>query len=221
MPVASAAPPMDETTPKARRGRPRTADKDMVTTLILTAALTLFRRQGLASTSIEQIAAAAGASKATIYRHFGNKEALAEAAVAFDGQKVLDVIRQAPIDADGPIERLMQLILAIADFVALPSSADLYRFSISAVPSVPAVGHAFAETGAALQAMLVPHIAAAQQKGLLRPANPERLARQLYDAVISPIWSDALLLEPYVTDPQARSDLVQANWDAFMQGAQS
>jgi AcrR family transcriptional regulator len=202
-----------------RRGRPRAADQNQVTSNILVQALQLFRSQGLAATSVEQVAAAAGASKATIYRHFGNKEALAEVAVAFDGQKVLDTIRLSPIEAEEPLERLMQLILAITDFVALPSSADLYRFSISAVPSVPAVGHAFAKTGAALQAMLVPHIMAAQQQGVLRAANPERMARQLYDAVINPIWSDALLLEPYVTDPRARRELVQENWDAFVQGA--
>jgi AcrR family transcriptional regulator len=216
-PLASKA-PMDEA-PIKRRGRPRTSDRGLVTTLILTSALDLFRRQGLASTSIEQVASAAGASKTTIYRHFGSKEALAEAAVAYDGQKVLETIRQVAIDAEAPLDRLRQLTTAIADFVALPSTADLYRFSISAVPSVPAVGHAFAETGTALQMMMEPLIREAQASGLLRDGNARVLARQLYDAVITPIWGDALLLEPYVRDPEARNALFDLNWDGFMRGA--
>lgn len=94
---------------------------------------------------------------------------------------------------------------AIADFAALPSSTDLYRFSLSAVPTVPAVGRAFAETGAALRAMMLPHLLAAQAAGSLRDCNPHHLVRQLYNAVISPIWNDALLMMDYVSDPKERS----------------
>lgn len=179
----------------------------------------LFRKQGLDATSIEQIAAAASASKTTIYRHFGSKEALAEAAVAFDGHKVLDTISQfESADAD-PLVRLRELSFAIADFTALPSSAELYRFSISAVPKVPALGRAFGDTGAALRALMMPHLVSAQAAGLLRQGDPDSLARQLYDAVVSPIWSDALLMIDYVTDDQKRRAFARENWEAFMRGA--
>lgn len=204
---------------KVRRGRPRAADRDAIPTIILQAALMLFRKQGLEATSIEQIATAASASKATIYRHFGSKEVLAEAAVAFDGQKVLDTIRQFESADPDPLARLRELSFAIAAFAALPSSADLYRFSLSAVPTVPAVGRAFAETGAALRLMMKSHLVDAQAAGLLRQGDPDGLARQLYDAVVSPIWSDALLMMDYVTDDQRRSAITQANWDAFIRGA--
>jgi AcrR family transcriptional regulator len=204
---------------KVRRGRPKTADRDVIPTIILQAALMLFRKQGLEATSIEQIATAASASKTTIYRHFGSKEALIEAAVAFDGQKALETIGQFQSTDPDPLVRLRELTFAIADFAALPSSANLYRFSLSAVPSVPAIGRAFAETGAALRAMMKPHLIEAQAAGLLRQGEPDRLARQLYNVVVGPIWSDALLMMDYVTDERERAAAHEANWDAFMRGA--
>lgn len=204
---------------KPRRGRPKSADRDAIPEVILRAALLLFRQQGLEATSIEQIATAASASKTTIYRHFGSKEALAEAAVAYDGQNVLDTISRFQSTAPDPLVRLRELCFAIADFTALPSSANLYRFSLAAVPSVPSIGRAFAETGDALRALMTPDLVAAQAAGLLRKGEPDLLARQLYDAIVSPIWSDALLMMDYVTDDERRRTVTQANWDAFIRGA--
>ena len=204
---------------KVRRGRPKAADSDAIPTVILQAALLLFRKQGLAATSIEQIAMAASASKTTIYRHFGSKEALAEAAVVLDGEAVIETIKAADSSHPDPLVRLREVTFAIADFTALPSSADLYRFSLSAVPSVPAIGRAFAETGDALRDMMRVHLVAAQADGALRQGDPDQMVRQLYDAVISPVWSDALVMMDYVTDPARRGALVQQNWDAFLRGA--
>jgi TetR/AcrR family transcriptional repressor of mexJK operon len=48
-------------------------------TRILEAATTLFLDQGYGSTSLDQIAAAAGVTKPTVYSHFGSKQGLLEA----------------------------------------------------------------------------------------------------------------------------------------------
>jgi AcrR family transcriptional regulator len=206
---------------KVRRGRPKASESDAILTVILQAALMLFRKQGLAATSIEQIATAASASKTTIYRHFGSKEALAEAAVELDGQNVLEAIRAFDGGDPDPMVRLRDLTFAIADFTALPTSAELYRFSISAVPSVPAIGRAFAQTGDAIRAMMFRHLVAAQVAGTLRKDEPEQMTRQLYDAVVSPIWSDALLAMDYISDPALRRAIMVRNWDAFLRGGQA
>ena len=218
MPVTIASMRAELSGGKVRRGRPKAAESDAILTVILQAALMLFRKQGLAATSVEQIATAASASKTTIYRHFGSKEALAEAAVELDGQNVIVAVRAFDSGDPDPMVRLRDLTFAIADFAALPTSAELYRFSISAVPSVPAIGRAFAETGNALRVMMLPHVVAAQAAGALREGEPEQLVRQLYDAIVSPIWSDALLTMDYVSDPAARREIMQRNWDAFLRG---
>jgi AcrR family transcriptional regulator len=202
-----------------RRGRPKDADKEAIPLIILQAALLLFKKQGFDATSVEQIAAAAGASKTTIYRHFRTKEALAEAAVVHDGENVLETIRALDSTDPDPLVRLRVLTFGIADFAARPGNADLYRLSLAAVPRVPAIGRAFAATGAALRALMRPHVEAAQAAGLLRQGDPDRLARQLYDAVVNPIWGDALLMTPYVHDAAQRGAIMQANWDSFLHGA--
>ena len=70
-----------------KRGRPRSADADVA---ILEAALALTGELGVRTLSMDEIAARAGVSKATIYRRWSSKEAL-----------VLDALRAAigPVDA--------------------------------------------------------------------------------------------------------------------------
>jgi AcrR family transcriptional regulator len=55
---------------------------------ILDAASLLFRRDGFAETSIEEIAARAGLSAGTVYNYFGAKGDLLLALVALDGEEV-------------------------------------------------------------------------------------------------------------------------------------
>ncbi|KZM75325.1 TetR/AcrR family transcriptional regulator [Nocardia terpenica] len=62
------------TTPAARRGRPRSERAREAT---LDATMTLLLERGLAGTGMDAVAAAAGVSKATIYRWWPTKESLA------------------------------------------------------------------------------------------------------------------------------------------------
>jgi AcrR family transcriptional regulator len=63
----------EEPTTQARAGRPRSED---CRNKVLTAADTLFARDGLAKMSVDAIAQLAGVSKATIYRWWPNKSAI-------------------------------------------------------------------------------------------------------------------------------------------------
>jgi AcrR family transcriptional regulator len=60
--------------PAARRGRPRSARAHRA---ILEAARDLIVAEGFAGLRLEHVAARAGVGKATVYRHFASKEALA------------------------------------------------------------------------------------------------------------------------------------------------
>jgi AcrR family transcriptional regulator len=75
--TAADAPPSQP----VRRGRPRSADADVA---ILGAALDLVGEVGVRTLSMDEVAARAGVSKATIYRRWSSKEAL-----------VLDALRAA------------------------------------------------------------------------------------------------------------------------------
>ena len=62
----------------SRRGQARAPGKGR----IASAARRLFARRGYAGTSMADIAAAAGVSKATVFHHFGNKRGLYQALIA-------------------------------------------------------------------------------------------------------------------------------------------
>ena len=61
------------------RGRPRNFDENRV----LTAALEVFRIQGFSATSLDDLTAATGLNRPSLYGAFGNKQALFLAAVKF------------------------------------------------------------------------------------------------------------------------------------------
>src|SRR5580700_11505934 len=60
--------------PHSRRGRPRSEDADRA---ILAAATELLAERGLAGMSMEEVAARAGVGKATVYRRWRSRGALA------------------------------------------------------------------------------------------------------------------------------------------------
>lgn len=90
---ASRPSPAQPATPTRAPGRPKDADKRAA---ILEAAKQLFVQHGYAGVSMDQIAAAAGVSKLTLYSHFGDKDNLFIAAVrTFCEQSVPDAVFQA------------------------------------------------------------------------------------------------------------------------------
>jgi len=61
---------------------------------LVRAAMRLFRRQGYASTGLQQILAESGAPRGSLYHYFPNgKEALGEAAVELAGERVGEMLR--------------------------------------------------------------------------------------------------------------------------------
>ena len=73
-------------TPRRYEMRDRAAAVERTRQQIVTAAINLFAAQTAAATNMDDIAAAAGVSTATVYRHFGDFDSLADACArtAFD-----------------------------------------------------------------------------------------------------------------------------------------
>ncbi|MEL6567305.1 MAG: TetR/AcrR family transcriptional regulator [Pseudomonadota bacterium] len=92
---------------------------------ILDAALALFSRDGFAGTSMERVAAEAGVSTATLYRHFASKTALFES-VASDALDVLDGALEP-----GEAARLDQLASAYAHLLTAPRTRAIVRMLVS------------------------------------------------------------------------------------------
>ncbi|MBX7432133.1 TetR/AcrR family transcriptional regulator [Mycobacterium sp. Y57] len=89
----------------------RRSDAAANTDRIVTAARLLFAREGAGAT-LSKVAAAAGVSEATLYRHFPNRQALAVAVF----QEIFDRdVRTAILDLDLDRTSLRQMVLDIID----------------------------------------------------------------------------------------------------------
>lgn len=77
------------------------------------AAMELFRERGFDETTVEEIAAHAGFSRATFFNHFGSKAAV----LGYFGERVADVMEATLAGArpmTPPLERLRRVLLAMA-----------------------------------------------------------------------------------------------------------
>ncbi|MFZ4585594.1 MAG: TetR/AcrR family transcriptional regulator [Acidimicrobiia bacterium] len=79
--------------------------------------LEVVARHGLAKTTLDDVAAAAGCSRATLYRHFANKQALVDAAVGAEVQRFEAQLATATADADTLTDALTAVVVTSARFV--------------------------------------------------------------------------------------------------------
>lgn len=114
----------DKSTRTAAPGRPKDLEKGAA---ILEAAKRLFTTQGFDGTSMDQIAAAAGVSKLTVYSHFGDKENLfAAGAKAFCEQQLPGTLFEPHPEI--PLrERLMQIARAFFAMISSPEAVAGHR----------------------------------------------------------------------------------------------
>lgn len=155
---------MSRTTAQTRArtaGRPKDPSKGAA---ILEAAKQLFVEQGFDGVSMDQIAAAAGVSKLTVYSHFGDKESLFAAAIGCKCENQMSNGLFA-IDPGKPLrERLLGIGRA---FFAMCTSKDAISVqrTVTTQATAPKLGKLFWEAGprrvhAAMEALLAGEIAA-------------------------------------------------------------
>jgi AcrR family transcriptional regulator len=102
---------------------------------VLEAAARLFREHGVAAVSMDQVAAAAGVGKGTLFRRFGDKAGLAVALLDSQERRLQTAILSGPPPlgpgAD-PGDRLVAFLDAYVDF--LDANLDLVHMSETARP---------------------------------------------------------------------------------------
>lgn len=132
-------------TPEAggRRGRPKSSEKHGA---IVSAARSLFTQEPYERVNLDAVAAAAGVSKATIYSHFPNKEALFIAAISASCDDVFGRVDLGAHDG-GPIERvLFDLGCAFLEMIFDPEADRLHAVILSEGPRHPELPKMFYDT---------------------------------------------------------------------------
>jgi TetR/AcrR family transcriptional regulator, mexJK operon transcriptional repressor len=165
---------------------------------ILDAATRLFLENGFAGTSMDEIAAQAGASKQTLYKHFSDKEGLFSAIVMATVNDASDEVAAAlqQLADSGDLEAdLRGLARRQLELVMQPRILQLRRLVIAEAGRFPALGRSFYERGPGRTiAGLAATFAKLAAAGKLRLKDPELAAAQFNWLVMSIPLNQAMLL---------------------------
>ena len=178
----------DETGPVPRGARRRDA--------IVAVAEAVFLAQGFAETTMRDIAARAGASKETLYRHFGNKEGLF-AEVVSNRARILGARLDADVDRpDALPEVLRDLGVNLLEAMTSPEVSALLRLVVAEAPRDPAIGRIFYALGPErTRERLTDFLEAARLRGNFTGDRPGLAASIFLGAITSQAHTARLVLQ--------------------------
>lgn len=113
---------------------------------ILRGAKEVFLKEGLGGTSMDEVAARAGVSKMTVYRHFGSKEDLFAGVIADLCSRIVDEDLHGIFEQEPDIA-LRQYAERMVDIVFGPDTIELHRIVIAESKRFPSVGRLFYASG--------------------------------------------------------------------------
>ena len=184
-----------------RRGRPRKlAGPDE----ILAAALTVFAETGFSRSRLEDVARAAGVSKATLYLYFDGKQAIFEALVR--SAVLVNVERLEALVAgwQGSSADLMRtLVQAIGRLVIESELSAFPKLIVAEASNFPDLAQFYrAQVVERVLGVLASIVARGVGSGEFRPTEPTLAAR----LVIAPLLFSALWKTCFVRDDEPRFD---------------
>jgi TetR/AcrR family transcriptional repressor of mexJK operon len=178
--------------------------------LILDTARQMFLERGYDATSLDDVAAASGVSKTTVYNNFKDKEGLLSAVVLAVTERAEQIISElsATLSGDEPIAgRLTAVARALAYGVLNPAVVQLRRLAIAEALRFPGIVTAYWERAPARTlALLTKSFTQLTARGELDIDDPAAAAAIFAYAVLGP-YQDQALLQP--DRPLARADLDQ------------
>ncbi len=175
---------------------------------VMEAGSKLFTEQGFGAVSMDQVAKAAGVSKATVYAHFQSKEqlfvAIVRAACLSYAENVMPEVRDAP-DMRAALSRIGY---SVAGFLMAPRTMAIYRIIVAEGPRFPDLARRYYETGPrTFKRLLTQYLKEAVAKGLLKIDAPHLAAEQFVAMVRGPLYMQVLL--DLQDDPDAlQTDMV-------------
>jgi AcrR family transcriptional regulator len=183
----------------ARSGRPSNAMAGEVEERILEAAKRVFLDRGYDAASLDEIAAAARAGKATLYSRYAGKEALFTAVVEINIQRTLTIEQSAPREA--PVEQ--RLIQAGTEILGRTLTAEVVAFMrvvVAAAPRFPDLAKRHHESAQRLCLTMMARVLLDQIEGRdTLPSDPAASARlykttqSFFNLVIAPLQFQALM----------------------------
>lgn len=141
------------------------------------AAYTLLQEKGYKSTSMLAVAKRAGASNETLYRWYGNKQALFSAMVKTNARKAEELVRTFQAEGTDPLRTIEQLGPVLLRIVTGKKAISLNRAAAGDVHETATLGGLIADGGKrTILPLLVDVFRKADADGLLRLEDPAEAA---------------------------------------------
>ncbi len=126
--------------------RTRSQDYDSIRGAILDSAAKLFATKGFASTSINEIAEAAGLSKAGVYHYFDSKSEILRAMLADHLEAVTEIVDTALNSSKPPRAKFITFTRMLIESYTQPASRNRHAVLMSDMDSLPAKDREFVVT---------------------------------------------------------------------------
>ncbi len=189
---------------------------------ILEAALACFAQKGFAGTRMDDIAAAAGITKGTIYLYFDSKESVFKALARASIGEQLAAVRTMVENFQGPSAELLRLVLTtMGNFVRTSDRVILPKMLLAEAGNFPELAkfwrEEIIERGIALFGSIIQRGVA---RGEFRPIAPEHAAR----LCVAPILLIAIWRATFAqfdTQPYDHEGLIQAHLQTLLQGLEA
>jgi TetR/AcrR family transcriptional repressor of mexJK operon len=174
-PMTTKAP--DSSKPADRRG-------DAKRHAVLEGAKSVFLRHGFGGASMDDVAAAAGVSKMTVYRHFANKEALFAGLIGELCEQMFDGALTEGLDDLPPEEALRRFARGFARTVFDPATLGLHRIVVAESGRFPHLGQLFYASGPERNiAALAAYFDAKKGDPRLEIDDPRRAAEEFLEVI--------------------------------------
>lgn len=184
---------------------------------ILDGAVTCFLEHGYAATSMDNVAAMAGVSKATIYAHFSSKADLFSAVIIRRCEHDLTGGEHWPAKGLDAKTTLTQVATLLLSFLTSPNTLAIHRVVVAEAVRQPDLASAFWEAG---PPQLMPKMADIftdlDQRGLLRVPNSAFAAMMFISMLKSEIFFCRLLGLPDGTEAMGFDDTITTAVDMVL-----
>ena len=162
-------------------GSRRERRADTMRRLILRAGVSVFLKSGFGGATMDAVAARAGVSKMTVYRHFEDKEALFAGAVTAICEQFIHENIEAVLDLE-PAHALRGFARKTLSILFAPQTIELHRIVIAESKRFPRLGRFFYDNGpeasiAGLERYFIRH----KDNPALKVTDPRRAAEEFLE----------------------------------------
>ncbi len=160
---------------------------------VLGGAREIFLRDGFEGASVDDIARAAGVSKATLYSYFSDKRELFREVTRVECERMAETTL-ARIEFNAPPREVFTTAAhSLTRFLLSNFSLQMFRTCVAEAARFPELGQAFYQNGPEMgRARMVVYLKLAIERGQLHDVDPDMIAEQFSELCRARLWSRAI-----------------------------